>query len=241
MSFLKTLLNPFVEFEEDKNKKDVKGNPPQTPPVIPEKDVTHPLINESDRGTAGPPVVPMQQQSQPPVGRPTDAMPFPEHTEYFDALLDKANRENPIFAGPDFKEFIDAKLDIDDITDEQLKYTTAFNILKSAGLNKDRLISTAHEYQSIIGRDLNAFQTAHARQYKEELQQKELDLQKKVEELRQLTQRLNTLKNEINQISQEITVKRDSLNEVRTSFLLAGENKQKEIQLELEKILNYFG
>jgi hypothetical protein len=241
MSFLKQLLNPFVEFEEDKNKKVVKDNPPQSPPVQEDKDVRHPLINEQQNTpTTINSVSAAAPAQQPEPVNQHDSMPFPQHVQYFDALIDKANRENPAFSGPDFKEFLDAKLDIDDIADEHLKYTTAFNILKNAGLNKDRLISTAHEYQNVIGRDLNAFQTAHSRQYKAELQQKELDLQKKAEELRILTQRLNILKTEINQMSQEITTKKNSLNETRTSFLLAGENKQKEIQLELEKIMKYF-
>ncbi|WP_207534109.1 hypothetical protein [Desertivirga arenae] len=241
MSFLKALLNPFVEFEEDKSKQVAKNNPLQAPPPTSDKDTTHPLIDEPGKGTAAASVPPTTSQAASAIIRQSDTMPFPEHTAYFEALLDKANRENPAFTGPDFKEFIEAKLDIDDIADENLRYVTAFNILKNAGLSKERLISTGHEYQNVIGRDLNAFQTAHARQYKAELEQKELDLQKKAEELRALTQRLNVLKGEINQISQEITTKKDSLNATRSSFLLAGENMQKEIQLELEKIMKYFG
>ncbi|GAB3168246.1 hypothetical protein [Telluribacter humicola] len=243
MSFLKQLLTPFVEFEEDKNKQAPKKGTPQKstpPPAAPaQEDVnaTHPLIEAGKAAALPTPPTSAQQQ----VPQPAHTMPFAEHVAYFNQLIDKANRENPAFHGPDFKEFVDTKVDIDDIVDEKLKYTTAFNILKNAGLTRDHLISTAQEYLNVIGRDLNAFQTAHARQYKADLQQKELDLQKKAEELQVLTQRLAALKTEINQLSQEIGTKKDNLNLVRSSFLLAGEHKQKEIQQEIEKISRYFG
>ncbi|HEY0054932.1 MAG TPA: hypothetical protein VGB63_06210 [Pedobacter sp.] len=235
MSFLKQILTPFVEFEEDKNPAPLKKQEPQVPAPA-DKDITHPLINDASQIAPVPPIAAPSTTPNPV----SDTIPFPEHEVYFDNLIEKANRENPVFAGPDFKEFADTIADIDDITDETLKYTTAFNMLKAAGLKKDRLMQAAHEYMNLIGRDLNAYQTAHARKYKVELQQKELALQKKAEELQALTMRLNVLKAEVNSMSTEITSKRDELNKVRQSFLLAGENKQKEIQNEVEKISRYF-
>jgi hypothetical protein len=237
MSFLKQLLNPFVEFEDDKKPAPPPGTT-STIPVSPQTNevVHHPLI-PSDEGLA---VTPHQTHQPASPLLPAGTELATEHQHYFDALIDKANKENPLFAGPDFKEFVDAKLDIDDITDENLKYTTAFNILKSSGLTKEKLLSSGREYMNIIGRDLNAFQGAHAQLYKKELQQKEVDLQSKVEELQQLSQRLSTLKSEINQISQEINIKKDTLNKTKNSFLLAGEQKQQEIQTELQKIASYF-
>ena len=131
-------------------------------------------------------------------------------------------------------------MDIDDIKDENIKYTTAFNVLKSSGLTKEKLLSTGQEYLNVIGRDLNAFQSAHAQQYKKELGQKELQVQKKAEELQALTQKINALKSDINQLTQEINLAKEKLNTTRNSFLLAGEIKQKEIQAELQKIARFF-
>ena len=235
MSFLKQILTPFVEFEEDKIPAPVNKQDPQVP-APEDKDITHPLISDAGQINPAATNTPASRTLNPV----SDSIPFPEHEVYFENLIEKANRENPIFAGPDFKEFADTIADIDDITDETLKYTTAFNMLKAAGLDKDRLVQAAHEYMNLIGRDLNAYQTAHARKYKDELQQKELALQKKAEELQALTMRLNVLKAEVNSMSNEITSKRDELNKVRQSFLLAGENKQKEIQKEVEKITRLF-
>jgi len=234
MSFLKQLLNPFIEFDENKQPGAVKVPVPQVPAVKPPEVISHPLITDEQTSLKRQPVA-----HDPPVMGIGNG-PSPEHIQYFEKLIDKANKENPIFSGADYKEFIDAKVDIDDITDENLKYTTAFNILKNSGLNKNKLLATGQEYLNLIGRDLNAFQTAHAQQYKKELQQKEQDLKKKAEELQALSQRIHILKTEINQITSEISHSKDKLNNTKNSFLLAGENKQKEIQTELDKISKYF-
>jgi septal ring factor EnvC (AmiA/AmiB activator) len=135
---------------------------------------------------------------------------------------------------------VDSKVNIDDITDEALKYKTAYNILKSTGLTREKLLSTGQEYLNLIGRDMNAFQGAHAQKYQKEVGQKEALIQKKAEELQSLAQRMNTLKTEINQLTQEINLTKDQLNTTKSSFLLAGERKQKEIETELQKIAHYF-
>jgi uncharacterized protein (DUF3084 family) len=166
--------------------------------------------------------------------------PLPEHVQYFEKLIDDANRSQPYFQGTDFKEFVDSKLDIDDIQDEALKYRTAYNVLKSTGLSKEKLLATGQEYLNLIGRDMNAFQGAHAQKYKKEVGQKEELIQKKATELQALAQRINVLKAEINQLTQEINLTKGSLDTTKNSFLLAGERKQQEIESELHKIMQYF-
>ena len=249
MSFLKQILTPFVEFDDNKNREQIKEKPATvtTTPVTPaapaatvsqvptaDENAQHPLIT----GTPGA----LASANQIPTYSPTGAIsgPLPEHQQYFEKLINEANANNPLFQGTDFKEFVDSKVDIDDITDEAIKYRTAFNVLKSTGLTKEKLISTGQEYLNLIGRDLNAFQGAHGQRYQKEVRQKELLIQKKAEELQMLTQRINALKAEINQVTNEINITKDKLNVTKNSFLLAGENKQKEIQNELEKINQYF-
>jgi len=244
MSFIKQLLKPFVEFDEQKEMPPAKENKPAavaTPPnsvapVIPpaNENAAHPLV--TGMSTPVPVVTPASKYF--PTGSPSG--PLPEHVQYFERLIEDANAKNPLFQGPDYKEFIDSKLDIDDISDEGLKYKTAFNILKSAGLTKEKLLSTAQEYIHLIGRDLNAFQSAQAQQYQKEVRPKEQRIQQKAEELQALTLKMQALKSEINQLTQEVNQTRDQLNATKNSFLLAGENKQTEIQTELQKISRYF-
>ena len=249
MSFLKQLLKPFVEFENENintaapaNKpaaKFVSGPEPNQQPVqsaAPPVDVNavHPLITGTT-GTAN-------ATAHVPVYSPGGTLtgPLPEHVQYFERLIEEANLKMPAFQGVDYKEFVDSKIDIDDIQDEAIRYRTAYNVLKSTGLTKEKLLSTGQEYLNIVGRDMNAFQGAHAMKYQKEVRQKEQAIQKKAEELQALTQRINALKSEINQLSNDINITKDNLNTIKSSYLLAGENKQQEIQTELQKIAQYF-
>ncbi len=240
MSLIKHLLNPFIAFDEDKKKEPDKESKKAAAPVpqaiqpVADEDAHHPLITDSAHA--------VNTANKTPVYSPagTIAGPMPEHQQYFEKLIDDANNRNPLFQGADYKEFVDSKIDIDDITDEALKYKTAFNIFKNSGLTKDKLLSTGQEYIHIIGLDMNAFQSAHMQQYKKEVHPKEILIQKKAEELQALTQRLNALKGEINSLTQEINLTKEKLDTTKNSFLLAGENKQQEIQNELDKIAHYF-
>ncbi|RYY19810.1 MAG: hypothetical protein EOO04_21250, partial [Chitinophagaceae bacterium] len=165
MSFLKQLLTPFVDFSEDEKNK-ATANPaankttgkqpvPAAAPTTPEP-VVHPLVTGSAAPTQALKQVPVYAQDGTITG------PMPEHEQYFEKLIDEANSKNPLFQGADYKEFIDSKIDIDDIADESIRYKTAFNILKNSGLTKEKLLSTGQEYLNLIGRDLNAFQGAHS-------------------------------------------------------------------------------
>lgn len=256
-SFLKQLLNPFVEFDTDKKQqaqpaaapaKPSASAPPVTPPKqaapvqpLPNEPAEHPLITGSSK-TVAPSAPAPAPADQVPTYSPSGTLlePLPEHVQYFEKLIDEANRTNPLFQGTDFKEFVDSKVDIDDITDEALKYRTAYNVLKSTGLTKEKLLSTGQEYLNLIGRDMNAFQSAHAQKYRKEVGEKDALIQKKAAELQQLTQRINALKAEINQLTQDIKLTKDGLDTTKNSFLLAGEKKQKEIETELQKIVQHF-
>nr|MBA2561366.1 hypothetical protein [Chitinophagaceae bacterium] len=146
----------------------------------------------------------------------------------------------PVFQGTDFKEFIDSKVDVEAIADEETKYRTAFNVLKRTGLTKERLISTGQQYLSLIEHDLKGFNDVFMQQYKTDVEQKEMLLQKKAEELQALNGKIAALNKEIKQTSQEIIQSKDNLNSNKNSFILAGENKKTEIKAELQKINQYF-
>ena len=241
MSFLKQLLRPFVEFDEDKPKEasqqvpvspqpQVNPSPPASPSDAP---AYHPLLADESK---------VVNDTQTPTYSPSGTLagPLPEHEAYFERLIEEANLKNPFFQGNDFKEFVDSKLDIDGIADEALKYKTALNIFKNSGLTKEKLLLTGQEYLNIIGRDLNNFQSAHAQLHRKELGENENLIQQKAKELHELTQKANILKKEINKLTMDINLAKDKLDTVRNSFLLAGEKKQAEIQEELNKIARYF-
>lgn len=232
MSFLKQLLSPFVEFK-DQAKEEVPIDKPYVAPVPsaqPTPAADHPLFTATQLSEA-----PVQ-----PAARSSMTAPLPEHRQYFEKLIDDANTKNPLFAGPDYKEFIDSKMNIDNIADEETKYKTAFNILKKSGVTKEKLLSTAQEYHNLVGRDMNAFQSAHMQNYQKETRQREQLIEKKAEEVMALSEKINTLKKEISHLSQEMTETKEKMDRTKNSFLLAGEYKQQEIQIEVQKIQRYF-
>jgi uncharacterized small protein (DUF1192 family) len=235
MSFLKQILKPFVEFNDENKTEPPKQDTGQKPGQNKAAPDDNPAIPFTTNASINKPL----KQFTPLPGTPNSGV-FPEHQKHFEKLIENANMNNPLFQGTDYKEFVDSKVDLDAIPDEATKYRTAFNVLKSTGLTKEKLIATGQEYINIIGRDLNTFQGTHAQQYQREVKQKELLLQKKAEELRALNERIAALNAEIAQVSQEVTQTKDHLNAMRNSFLTAGEQKQVEIYNELQKINQYF-
>lgn len=237
MSFLKQILSPFVEFKDQPAKEPVYEDKPAvipspvTPFVPAPSAVDHPLFTATGISPSAP-----SQAAAPRTG----VTALPEHRQYFEKLIEDANAKNPFFTGADYKEFIDNKLNIDDIADEETKYRTAFNILKKSGVTKEKLLTTAQEYHNLVGRDMNAFQSAHMQNYQKETRQREGQIEKKAEEVLALSEKINALKKEINQISQELTDTKDKMDRTKNSFLLAGEYKQQEIQTEMQKIQRYF-
>jgi hypothetical protein len=236
MSFLKQILSPFVEFTDDKKPvepvKENKNQKVETTTATPDENAPIPFTTNADIN------LPLPSYTITP-DKGNVAL-LPEHQKHFENLIEEANAKNPLFVGTDYKEFADAKIDIDAITDEEKKYQTAFNVLKRTGLTKEKLISTGQEYINIIGRDLNGFQGAHAQQYKKEVTQNELLIQKKAEEMQALREKINALQTEVKQISEGLIKTKERLTVTRNSFLLAGENKQQEIYNELQKIAKYF-
>jgi hypothetical protein len=235
MSFLKQILKPFVEFTDDDKTDPAKQKPVQNLDQQNAPLEENPAIPFTTNASINKPL----KQYTPLAGMPNSGV-FPEHQKHFEHLIEEANSKDPLFQGTDYKEFVDSKIDLDAIPDEATKYKTAFNVLKSTGLTKEKLISTGQEYINIIGRDLNAFQGTHAQQYQKEVKQKEQLIQKKAEELQALSAKLAALNAEIKQMSQEVTQTKDQLNSIRNSFLMAGEHKQMEIYNELQKINQYF-
>ncbi len=221
-------MSPFFEFKEEETKpgsKEIK---------LPTGESNN-AVKEKTQTISGDKV-----SSAPSISGTPKSVATADYQKYFEDLVEEANAKNALFQGTDFKEFIDSKIDVEAISDEATRYKTAFNVLKRTGLTKERLVSTGHQYINIIDSDLKGFSDAYAQQYKKEVEQNELLLQKKAGELQELNERITTLSQEIKKVSQDITHSKDQLNSNKEAFIRAGENKMKEIEAELQKIEQYF-
>ena len=233
MSFLKNILKPFVEFNEAEQSASSEETKPQKVQVKKtSQNVDNAAVTTSNSSSAS-------YKSSLSAGS-AEKTNLPGYEKYFEDLIDEANAKNPLFQGTDFKEFIDSKIDVEAIADEETKYKTAFNVLKRTGLTKEKLVTTGNEYINIINSDLKGFEAAYQQQYKTEVEQKEQSLQKKAEELQQLSEKMAALNDEMKQTSQQIVKSKDQLNSNKKRFVSAGENKKNEMELELQKIEQYF-
>jgi len=238
MSFLKNILKPFVEFKpEDENEASVKASNLQQKSIRKEKVSTPDNQEYVNTNTKAPAASP--GKSSTPTGASKSAATSDYHP-YFEKLIEEANAKNPLFQGTDFKEFIDSKVDVEAITDEGTKYRTAFNVLKRTGLTKERLVTTGQTYIKLIEQDLKGFADAYNQQYKTEVEQKEQLLQKKAEELQALNDKISTLNQEMKQMSQQVVQSKEKLDTNKNAFINAGEEKKNEIEMELQKIDQYF-
>lgn len=227
MSFLKNILKPFVEFKPEDDNQD-----PSNESQLQQKDERKEKINSEDNtasaqtniATDAP--LPSNEPSQ-SAGAPAS---FGEYNKYFENLIEDANAKNPIFQGTDFKEFIDSKIDVEAIGDEETRYKTAFNVLKRTGLTKEKLVTTGQQYIKLIEQDLKGFENAYMQQYKTDVEQKEQLLQKKTEELQALNDKISALNQEMKQMSQQVVQNKEKLNTNKIAFISAGEEKRKRLK-----------
>ncbi len=235
MSILKNILGAFVEFKEEEKTEPAEEVKVQTTQKNQAESIPIPSAGNTNAASTSP-----ISASTSTISSSTGSADASEYKKHFEDLIEEANAKNPLFAGTDFKEFIESKTDVEAISDEETKYKTAFNVLKRTGLTKEKLISTGQEYINIINNDIKAFDNAFAQKYKLDVEQKEQLLQQKAQELQVLNEKISALNQEMKQLSQEVTQGKEKLNSNKNLFISAGEGKKKEIETELQKIKQYF-
>ena len=239
MSFLKNILKPFVDFNpQEENEDSTKENTLRQNPVIKEEvsivdNVENVSANNTTTATA-PSYTPSQATNS------SNSSASNDYHKYFENLIEEANAKSPMFQGTDFKEFIDSKIDVEAIADEDMRYKTAFNVLKRTGLTKEKLVTTGQEYIKLIDQDLKGFTDAYNQQYKADVETQEQLLQRKAEELQALNDKISALNQEMKQMSEQVVQNKEKLSSNKNAFISAGEEKKNEIQMELQKINQYF-
>ena len=247
MSFLKNILKPFVDFNpQEENEDSTKENTLQQNPVIKGEvsiadNVENVSVNNTTTATA-PSYTTASAPSYTPSQATSSSNPSAsnDYHKYFENLIEEANAKSPMFQGTDFKEFIDSKIDVEAIADEDMRYKTAFNVLKRTGLTKEKLVTTGQEYIKLIDQDLKGFTDAYNQQYKADVETQEQLLQRKAEELQALNDKISALNQEMKQMSEQVVQNKEKLSLNKNAFISAGEEKKNEIQMELQKINQYF-
>ena len=170
-SFLKKALSVFVEFDETAEKeKDNKSSAVPTAAV-------NPTISYKD--------TPSSISKE-------DLDKFEKH---FDSILDNAN-----LPGPDYYEFIKT-IDVLEthISDEKVRITAAYASLNAQGLSKEKLISSAQLYKSVIEKDKASFEAAANDKIRSDIEDRKTEQKNLTKKIQDDSEAIKKLTDEINQ------------------------------------------
>lgn len=152
--------------------------------------------------------------------------------KHFESLLEKAN-----LPGPDYFEFIKT-IDVLEthISDEKLRITAAFASLNAQGLSKDKLISSAEIYKTIIEKDKINFEGAVNDKMKAEVESRKNEQKSLSQKIKENTEAIRKLNAEISQAQAALDelerLIADSNNKIKTNM----ENYQYACNAILKKI-----
>jgi len=159
--------------------------------------------------------------------------------KYFDRLFDQAN-----LPGPDYFEFYKMMETLEaHIRDERERFTATFASLSIQGLTKQTLIDTANKYKALLEKDKADFELALTEKLKQEVgqRQKELqDLEKKIvassEQIQRLTKEITDSQISIGKLKSEVTEEENKLNNNSNGYQLASQAILNKISADIQKI-----
>jgi hypothetical protein len=184
-------------------------------------------------------------------GSNQNSSPTPQHTEpgnikpdsKFTDLLLKAIESNNM-EGFDYLEYKNSLRSVANvIPDESMRYKSAFEMAKTMGLSKEKLIQSANQYLNILVNEDKKFKEALENQKSKQIQgrsdqlasieksivEKQQLIEKMKKEIETSTQQLDTIKNEIN----DAVVKIDVTNQ---QFVASYNLVYNQIYSDIEKI-----
>ena len=213
--FIKKALGMFVEFD-DNSTQPAQGNTsnrPAGPTSQPAKQVVY-------NGT-------LSQQD------------IDKFTKHFNDLFDRSN-----LAGPDYYEFSKMMHLLESqIPDENTRIATVFASLSIQGLTKEKILSTAAQYSSIIENDKAQFEKAAAEKAAVDIEGRKAKvdaLEKKIADnsdmIRKLTQEITESQSEIGTLKNEIVAEDTKISASKGSFIIAYQAMYNKINTDIQKI-----
>jgi len=158
---------------------------------------------------------------------------------YFEHLFEKSN-----LPGADYYEFVKIMETLEThIKDENARISATFASLSIQGLTKDILIETANKYKEIIQKDRADFNNAINQKSKDEVdqRQKQLDqfnatIAKNSEEIQRLTKEITDAQTQIGNLKVAITEEQVKLNKNREGYEFAYKAMLNKITTDVQKI-----
>ena len=160
-------------------------------------------------------------------------------TKHFNDLFDRSN-----LPGPDYYEFSKMMHLLESqIPDENTRIATVFASLSIQGLTKEKILSTATQYSTIIENDKAQFEKAAAEKAAVDIEGRKAKvdaLEKKIadnsEMIRKLTQEITETQSQIGTLKNEIVQEDTKISANKGSFLIAYQAMVNKINTDIQKI-----
>lgn len=166
-------------------------------------------------------------------GRSTD-IDLTNARKHFDDLLAKNNQP-----GNDYYEFTMAKNAMDELPNEEKRYTIAYKGFSAAGLTKETILSSANFYLSVIEKDLQNFQSSFDLKFKVDVTDNKAKIAQKAQMMKNLNDQIAALNNDINELQNTVSENELKLNSTKNAFISAGGEAKNIITTEIQKINQY--
>lgn len=175
--------------------------------IVEEPGVQGTIENDKGRETAVPGTTSESMTIKPPVAVSSDAKVDPKFTDLLLRAIESNNMD-----GFDYLEYKNSLKSIESvIPDEPMRYKSAFEMAKTMGLSKEKLMQSANHYLTVL--------TSEDKKFKDALEnQKAKQIQGRTDQLATIEKAIVDKQKMIDNLTKEIEASKDQLKSVRNEI-----------------------
>ena len=160
--------------------------------------------------------------------------PSDKFKQYFETLLKDSN-----LPGPDYYEFVKMVEAMQSITDERIKYTTAFAGLSMQGLDKKKLLDSATGYLQLLEKDAVNFHATVGNALRDKVTARKKEMAGIAQRIQELTKEITDLTGKLEAMKNEVKENEEKLNASSGSYAFELDNVKNKIRQDIQKINQY--
>ena len=153
---------------------------------------------------------------------------------YFENLFRDSN-----LPGPDYYEFTRMTEAMNAIPDEKTRFVSAYAGLSLQGLDKDKLIKTAHQYLDLIDGDARNFNSTVEKAMQEKVTGKKKEMEDKAKRIQDLTREISELSQKLDAIKSEIQDNEQKIQANASTYTHESDTLKNKINQDIQKINQY--